>query len=98
MNHQEPPHRLPPSPASAEWPSEGFAEREAFLRSLRERTVDFNSTREVVIDRAYKWDPDMSKCPRGTKVQLLGAGGVPSYALYDGKDPFWVKWAPLPSN
>lgn len=63
-----------------------------------DRAVDFNSSHEVAIDRAYKWDPDMSQCPRGVKVQLLGAGGVPAYALYDGKDPFWIKWAPLPSN
>lgn len=63
-----------------------------------ERPVDFNTSGQVAIDRAYKWDPDMSRCPRGAKVQLLGADGVPTYALYDGRDPFWVKWAPLPSN
>ena len=61
------------------------------------RQIDFNRTREVAIDRAYKWNPDMSDCPRGCKLQLLGAGGVPSYAIYTG-DKFWVKWAPMPSN
>jgi hypothetical protein len=61
------------------------------------RTTDLNSTREVAIDRGYKWNPDMTTCPRNAKVQLLGAGGVAHYGIYFG-DPFWIKWAPLPSN
>jgi hypothetical protein len=39
----------------------------------------FNSTRKVAIDRSYKENTDMSKCPRSAKVQLLGAGGVARY-------------------
>ena len=52
-----------------------------------QRAVDLNSTREVAIDREYKWNPDMTSAPRNCKLQLLGAG-----------EPFWKKWAPLPSN
>lgn len=40
-------------------------------------------------------ETDMTKCPRGAKVQLEGRGGVLVYSNYDG-DPFWVAWAPLP--
>lgn len=38
---------------------------------------------------------DMSKCPRGVKVQLLGKGGVATYGEYDG-DSFWIGWCPVP--
>lgn len=51
---------------------------------------------EVAVDRSYLWQP-IATCPRGVKVQLLGAGGVAHYGLYNGKDPFWCGWAPLPS-
>ena len=46
----------------------------------------------------YYWDEDMSLCPRGAKVQLLGAGGVATYGVYNGRDPFWVSWAPCPKR
>lgn len=56
-----------------------------------------NTDRTVAVAQSYYWQP-MADCPRGVKVQLLGAGGVAVYAIYDGKDPFWVNWAPLPSR
>jgi len=55
------------------------------------------STNAVAVDRGYEWQP-MSTCPRGVKVQLLGKGGVAIYGMYDGKDPFWEGWAPIPSR
>lgn len=50
---------------------------------------------EVAVSTVVRLSKDMTSCPRGAKVQLLGAGGVLSYGMYDG-DPFWIEWAPLP--
>jgi hypothetical protein len=58
-------------------------------------TVEINSSNTVAVDREYYWQP-MDTCPRGVKVQLLGAGGVAVYGQYHGKDPWWTHWAPLP--
>jgi hypothetical protein len=58
-------------------------------------TVEINSANTVAVDREYYWQP-MDTCPRGVKVQLLGAGGVAVYGQYHGKDPWWTHWAPLP--
>ena len=55
------------------------------------------SNSAVAVDRAYYWQP-MSECPRSVKVQLLGKGGVAIYGTYNGNDPFWEGWAPLPSR
>lgn len=60
--------------------------------------VKLNSDRTVAVDQTYYWNEDMSLCPRGVKCQLLGQGGVAQYATYNGKDPFWVAWAPLPKR
>lgn len=54
-----------------------------------------NGNKTVAVSNDTYLSKDMAACPRGCKVQLLGAGGVLSYALYDG-DPFWKEWAPLP--
>ena len=56
-----------------------------------------NADKTVAIDDAYFWRP-MGTCPRGVKVQLLGPGGVAVYATFDGRDPQWCGWAPLPSK
>ena len=55
------------------------------------------SDNTVAVDRAYFWQP-MSTCPRGVKVQALNEGGVAVYATYDGAEPGWKGWAPLPSK
>lgn len=55
-----------------------------------------NGDRTVAVSTDVFIDPDMTKCPRGVKVQLEGAGGCLLYGTYDGKDPFYVGWAPLP--
>lgn len=56
-------------------------------------THTLDSTAMVAV-ADYYWRP-MTDCPRGVKVQLLGAGGVAVYGQYS-PDPFWVGWAPLP--
>lgn len=58
-------------------------------------THALNSERTVAVAEDYYWQP-MSTCPRSVKVQLLGAGGVAVYAVYDGKNTFWEGWAPVP--
>lgn len=54
-----------------------------------------NTEGTVAVDPDYYWQP-MATCPRGAKVQLLNLGGVAVYGTYDGKDPSWGGWAPLP--
>ncbi len=56
-----------------------------------------NTERSVAVATEVFWNKDMSTCPRGVKVQLLGSGGVGVYSNYGG-DPFWIGWAPLPRN
>lgn len=69
--------------------------REALAQPEQEPKFEINSARTVAVDREYYWQP-MDTCPRGVKVQLLGAGGVAVYGQYHGKDPWWTHWAPLP--
>lgn len=38
----------------------------------------------------------MDSCPISRKVILLGAGGVATVGQYDGREPFWQGWHPLP--
>ena len=54
-----------------------------------------NSEEGLVVDLMVFWQP-IATCPLNAKVQLLGKGGVPVYGNYDGHDPFWVGWCPLP--
>lgn len=56
-----------------------------------------NHTLGAAVDQGYHWQP-MATCPRGVKVQLLGAGGVAAYGQHDGKQNFWRGWAPLPNK
>jgi len=59
--------------------------------------LKFNRDATVAIDTNYHWQP-MSTCPRGVKVQLLGAGGVATYGQFDGSGhTWWRMWAPLPA-
>lgn len=55
------------------------------------------TAQNVVVDVCYHW-LDMADCPIGSKVQLLTAGGLPLYGSWNGKDPFYVGWAPLPKR
>lgn len=56
-----------------------------------------NRDQTVAVAEGVYWNPDMSTCPRGTKVQLKGKGGVAHYHNYNG-DSFWIGWAPLPRD
>jgi hypothetical protein len=51
----------------------------------------------AAVSTDYFWDEDMENCPRGPKLQLLGAGGVAVYGEYNG-DSFWIGWAPCPKR
>lgn len=55
------------------------------------------TAQNVAVDAAYYWR-DMSDCPVNSKVQLLSAGGLPQYGQWDGKNTFYVGWAPLPKR
>lgn len=57
-----------------------------------------NTDKTVAVSNDVFWNEDMTACPRGCKVQLLGLGGVATYGNYDGKDAFWVKWQSVPRN
>lgn len=54
-----------------------------------------NMDQTVAVDLSNEWRP-MYLCPLAVKVQLLGPGGVPCYANWDGKDRQWQGWCPLP--
>lgn len=60
-----------------------------------ETPFTLNGSQTVAVATEVFLDPDMTKCPRGVKVQLEGGGGVLVYGAYTG-DPFWVSWAPCP--
>lgn len=63
-----------------------------------EPCMKLNGDQTVAVATDVFWNEDMSTCPRGCKVQLLGEGGVALYGSYDGKEPFLKKWAPVPRN
>ena len=56
-----------------------------------------NADQTVAVATDVFWNEDMSTCPRGTKCQMLGEGGVAVYGTYNG-DPFWIGWCPLPKR
>ena len=64
---------------------------------MSESAHKLNADQTVAVATDVFWNEDMSTCPRGTKCQLLGEGGVASYGTYHG-DPFWQAWAPLPKR
>lgn len=60
-------------------------------------TYRLNRDKSVAVATDYYTNPDMSQCPRGVKLILIGKGGVGTIAIYDG-DPFWIEWAPMPKR
>ena len=63
-----------------------------------ELSMHLNRDKTVAVANDYYWNEDMSECPRGVKVQLLGKSGVAVYGQWNGADDFWVAWAPLPKR
>lgn len=59
-------------------------------------THKLNNDHSVAVSTDVFWNEDMTTCPRGVKVQLLGRGGCAIYGTYDGKDLFYIGWAPVP--
>lgn len=73
-------------------------ERPAMHVNLTPPPVRLNGDRTVAVATEVYWIEDMSTAPRGVKLQLLGAGGVAAYGQWDGKNPFWKAWAPVPAR
>lgn len=74
------------------------AEREALATTAPPETgYVLNTARTAAVSTTQFWE-EMTSCPRGVKVQLLGKGGVAVYGLYDGRNPFWTHWAPVPKR
>ena len=61
-------------------------------------THTLNNDKTVAVAVDTFWLPIGPDTPRGVKLQLLGEGGVATYGHYDGKNKFWVSWAPLPKR
>jgi len=78
----------------SEWELGGCRSRFPLPGAVPTHTI--NAAGTVAVSNEVFIDPDMSTCPRGVKVQLEGKGGILLYGTYDGKDPFFVGWAPLP--
>lgn len=57
-----------------------------------------NGDQSVAVATDVFFNEDMATCPIGVKVQLLGAGGVATYGSYNGRDTFWIGWAPVPKR
>lgn len=58
-------------------------------------TYRLNSEKSVAVANNYRLIKDMTSCPRGVKVLLLGAGGALTISQFAG-EAFWQQWAPLP--
>ena len=63
-----------------------------------ESRMHLNRDKTVAVATDYFWNDNMTDCPRGVKVQLLGKSGVAVYGQYNGVDTFWTDWAPLPKR
>lgn len=70
---------------------------DGFQRAAPPPAFKLNAEGSVAVSTEVYWNEDMRQCPRGSKCQLLGAGGVAVYGSYDGA-PFWVGWAPVPKR
>jgi hypothetical protein len=49
------------------------------------------------VDASYYWR-EISDCPVNSKVQLLGAGGLPQYGQWDEKNGLYIAWVPMPKR
>jgi hypothetical protein len=59
------------------------------------KTYSLNSNRNAAVSNFIYWETDMTICPRGAKVLMLGVSGVAILGQYNG-DKFFVGWYPLP--
>ena len=60
-------------------------------------TVKLNAAGTAAVDQDYYWRP-MATCPRAAKVQLMNPSGVAVYGTWNGKDQYWLGWAPCPKK
>lgn len=54
-----------------------------------------NQTERVAVDPDYYYRP-MSTCPRGCKVLLCTLNEVAVIGSWNGRDPQFIGWSPLP--
>ena len=52
--------------------------------------------RAACVSTIYKWNHDMTECPTGCQVLLLGIGNTATVSQYNPKDWYWKGWFPLP--
>lgn len=61
-------------------------------------THHLNSDNSVAVADDNFLLPITKDTPRGVKLLLLGSGGVLTIGHWDGRDPFFIAWAPLPKR
>lgn len=59
-----------------------------------EQQFHLNGDRSVAVGEHEFYQ--MSSCPRGVKVLLLGPGDVATLGTFDGRDQQWQGWFPVP--
>lgn len=60
-------------------------------------TTAIDSTRTAAVDPAYHWRA-LDTRPKGVKVQLLTKWGCAVYGSWNGRDPVYTHWAPMPTR
>lgn len=61
-----------------------------------EPQYSLNRDGTVAVSNTVFWSRDMSDAPIQVKVQLYSAGCIASHGAWDGKDPFYKRWAGMP--
>lgn len=59
-------------------------------------SYSLNRDGTVAVSKTVFWSKDMSDAPVGVRMQLYSAGCVGSYGTWDGKNPFYKRWADVP--
>lgn len=72
-----------------------FAEEQHFSEASEDGAAFHLNNDKTVAVGGHEFH-DMDTCPRGVKVLLLGPGDVATLASFDGHDPQWRGWFPVP--
>lgn len=59
--------------------------------------ASLDSTHTAAVDPVYHWRK-LDTCPKGVKVQLLTKWGCAVYGSWNGRDPVYTHWAPMPTR
>ena len=60
-------------------------------------THKLNTEKTVAVSLTNEW-LRMSTCPIGVKVHVMGPGDCATHTVWDGKDPQWKGWFPIPAK